>query len=137
MIRPTKNHLMLWCCLFALVLLTGCSISSTSGDLIAIPATGAAANTPSAVESNPAVEPPPAAAPAEAPQAQAPSFDPDTGLTDDALVLESLGEIDGSICAQALAVREELAAMKAAGEDVADLEQAVLELLGELESCQP
>ncbi len=132
MIRPTKNHLMLWCCLFALVLLTGCSISSTSGDLIAIPATGAAANTPSAVESSPVVDPPPAAAPAEAL-----SFDPETGLTDDALVLESLGEIDGSICAQALAVREELAAMKAAGEDVADLEQAVLELLGELESCQP
>ena len=46
-----------------------------------------------------------------------------------------LQEIDNDVCREAHETRAEIAALLAAGQDVADLEAAITELITELDNC--
>ena len=117
-----------------LLVLTGCRSAGDGGDLIPIPTTAPpAAGVSEPVENieQTGARPDPATAPAGV------EGEISAELVDRPPVDDTLVEIDDSICAEAAAVQAELAEMKSRGEDVAELEIAVAELLQEFENCQP
>ena len=57
-------------------------------------------------------------------------------LTEDLEAIDAaLAEIDNDICREALETRAEIETLLGQGQDVADLEAAVIELIEELENC--
>ena len=121
--------------LLLLLLLAGCASASPAGELISIPAmapTGRTAEGIAAPVSDP-VFMSESASPAAAASVGVESTDPSNG--EDAEVDEALLEIDASLCAEAAAVKADLEAMAAVGADVAELEEAVADLLAELDNC--
>lgn len=118
--REHDRHIVALATLLLALLLAACGGAGSDEGVISIPPSIAG-------DPNPAVE----ARPADTTASQTETEDVDQ------IIEEALQTIDASICNEAAAAQSELAGLRAQGVDVTELEQAMADLLQELENCRP
>ena len=110
------------------LLLAACRVTDTTGSPAPLPTIA-----PTADNNQPqrtSVPLPPTNTPISSPDVSVPDIDDNLEVID-----QILQEIDNDVCREAHETRAEIAALLAAGQDVADLEAAITELITELDNC--